>query len=301
MQSFAAPARHPSVILDVPSEWGNAADRIRRDRIRRVLVLGPTDAGKSAFCRVLLRAVLDWRLNVGLVDADLGQKIVGPPACVTSGVASSGHDVALSALVFVGTTNPVKGWRDVISGTARLAADSRADLQVINTGGLLAGPGRRLKLDLVEALAPDLIVGIGQDPALDTVLSGLTRLPIIRLGSSALARRKTAGERRAIRREAFRSYFAHATEASKALTELRMERAPAPSAFPPDRLLVGLADAHGRDLGLGIVSGIDPDARRLAVLTPLDLDYASRMRWGTFMLDQDFAERSLAPSSRPSD
>ena len=119
--------------------------------------------------------------------------------------------------------------------------------------------------------------------------------------ASALARRKTAGERHAIRREAFRSYFAHATEASKALTELCMERAPAPSAIPPDRLLVGLADTDGRDLGLGIVSGIDPDAGRLAVLTPLDLDYASRMRRGTFMLDQDFTERPLAPSSSPSD
>jgi polynucleotide 5'-hydroxyl-kinase GRC3/NOL9 len=256
--------------------------------MRRVLVAGPRDAGKSTYCHVLLRAALDAGRSVALVDTDLGQKMVGPPACVTLGRAAPDAGLALSELAFVGTTDPVRGWRDVVSGAARLAAEAGAELLVINTGGLLAGPGRRLKADKVEALSPELVIGVGQDPGLDAVLSGRAGLPVIRLDSSPLARRK-----------AFRAYFASATEVWMSLASLRVERVPASLAYPPARLLIGLADASRRDSGIGIVTAIDTDAGTFACLTPSNVESVSWMRWGTFMLNDDFSEMPMAGPRGP--
>jgi polynucleotide 5'-hydroxyl-kinase GRC3/NOL9 len=65
---------------DVPPDWAAAMERIAAGDVRRVLVLGPGDAGKSTFCRVLLRHAVRNGRGVALLDADPGQKLVGPPA-----------------------------------------------------------------------------------------------------------------------------------------------------------------------------------------------------------------------------
>src|SRR3954454_16463187 len=93
--------------LEVPSDWGEAATAIVRSGIRRVLVAGPVDAGKSTFCRILLAEAAAAGRTAELVDADVGQKMVGPPACVTLGAASVAG-FALRDLVFVGTTDPLR-------------------------------------------------------------------------------------------------------------------------------------------------------------------------------------------------
>lgn len=133
------PGAEKSANPHVPSEWSEAAAALLRCGARRVLVVGPADAGKSTFCRILLTEAAAAGRSAELVDADIGQKLVGPPACVTLGRAST-EGLDLRGLVFVGTTNPLRGWRDVIGGTERLAAAAQAALLVVNTGGLVTGP-----------------------------------------------------------------------------------------------------------------------------------------------------------------
>src|SRR3712207_3398735 len=65
-----------------------------------------------------------------------------------------------SKLAFVGATDPVRGWRCLVAGTPGLANVIGSDLTIINTSGLLSGPGRRLKADKIAAIQPDLLVGI---------------------------------------------------------------------------------------------------------------------------------------------
>jgi polynucleotide 5'-hydroxyl-kinase GRC3/NOL9 len=197
-------------------------------------------------------------------------------------------------LVFVGTTSPVRAWRQLIAGTARLVEHAGKAIVVTNTGGLLSGPGRRLKSQKLSALKPDLVIGIGQDSELNSVLNEASNLVITRLPASPLARRKTEGERRTARREAFRAYFTPAVEVAIAISDLEMIGAPAPQADPPIRLLVGLATETGRDLGLGIVISVDTATATLICLTPVDPAEIALLRWGSITLDERFSDSPAA-------
>ena len=136
-----------------PPDWAEAAERIGREGIRKVLVIGAADVA----------------------------------------------------------TNPVRGWRRLIEGTRHLARGLDAELVVANTSGLLAGPGRRLKAAKIEAFRPNLLIALGDNPELASILNGHPEVPALRLSQSPEAKRKTDGEKRAARREAFRRYFAGAS------------------------------------------------------------------------------------------
>jgi polynucleotide 5'-hydroxyl-kinase GRC3/NOL9 len=268
-------------------------ERILADGVRRALVLGPGDSGKSTFCRVLRRRAARSGRGSVLLDADPAQKLVGPPACVTLG---RGEALALSALAFTGALDPLRGWRRSVAGVGRLAAEAAgADLLVINTSGLLAGAGRRLKAAKIAAVRPDLLVALGGGADLEAALADHGAIPALRLARSPQARRKGEGERRALRREAFRRYFAAAPVWTLDLRGLRLEGEPDGEAVPGPRRLVALADAAGRDLALGVVlnSGATPGGG-LPLRAPRPGVPVAGLRWGPLRLEDGAAERSGA-------
>ena len=61
--------------------------QILRSCARRVLIAGPANAGKSIFCQILLLVAAAAGCTAKLVDADIWQKLVGLPACMTLGRA----------------------------------------------------------------------------------------------------------------------------------------------------------------------------------------------------------------------
>jgi polynucleotide 5'-hydroxyl-kinase GRC3/NOL9 len=285
----------------VPPDWAAAAERIAApDGARRVLVLGPGDAGKSTFCRVLLRHAAQSGRGVALLDADPAQKLVGPPACVTLG---RGEPPALSALAFTGALDPLRGWRRSVAGVGRLAAEAAgADLLVCNTSGLLAGAGRRSKAAEIAAARPDLLVALGEGADLEAVLADHGgAIPALRLARPPSARRKGAGERRALRREAFRAYFAAAPVWTLDLRGLRRECEPGGEAVPGPRSLVALADAAGRDVALGVVldGGATPGGAQ-PLRAPRPEAPVAALRWGDLRLDEGGAERPSGARGRQS-
>ncbi len=244
---------------------------------RRIVILGPVDAGKSTFAR-LLRAALPGSARL---DADPGQGSVGPPACVA--LARGGAPT----LAFVGTTDPIAGWARLVAGVARLAASTRARRVVVNTDGLLAGPGPRVKAEIVEAAGADLLVAIGEGAALDAVLGLHPNLPVLRLASSAQARRKRRGERRSARREGFARYFAGA-----AGMEVGVQDPAAPGW--PEGLLLGLLDGRGGTLGLGLLLE-PPSAGCATILARVPGDRIHRIVPGALRLDSAFDDRPWRP------
>ena len=70
-------------MIEVPKGWADAVARIGASSWRRLAVLGERDQGKSTFCRVLLERHEPGGTGAWLLDADVGQKMIGPPACVT--------------------------------------------------------------------------------------------------------------------------------------------------------------------------------------------------------------------------
>jgi polynucleotide 5'-hydroxyl-kinase GRC3/NOL9 len=270
----------PDAFLHVPPAWDAAAQHIRRHALRRVLVVGEKDAGKSSFCRLLVEELTRSGRSSALLDTDLGQKIVGPPACVTMADANG------VSLAFVGSTNPVLGWSRLVEGTRRLAKQVTADCLIVNTSGLLAGPGLSLKAAKIDALRPDLLIAVGEGQALEAIAHEVSILPILCVPSSPEARRKAVGERRTARRAAFQQYFLQS-----GVLKLKTGMLPPSDAGTslPARLLLGLARGAGHDLGLGLLLN-HAESEVLEVLSPVAERDVVQVLPGLLILGEDFAE-----------
>lgn len=235
--------------LHVPPDWEEALARAAT--CERVLVLGPTDAGKSSFIHALLAVRPDRRL----IDLDPGQKMIGPP-----GSASLGRllpEPRLERFIFLGST-AVGSFRALAEAASDLAARNGF---VVNTSGYVQGPGARLQAITAHAVQPDLIVAIAAAPSLEPLLA---RAPAVRLACSPHARRKPEGYRRSIRQAAFEAALAGAAELR--LAKVAFEPAP-PALFEgPVRPLCSLADAAGEDKVMGLL--IAADESSATVLSP---------------------------------
>ena len=265
--------------LRVPADWSDAAARITEEDVRRVMVLGAADVGKSTLCRFLSQKVDATGRSAALLDADVGQKTVGPPACVTLVEGNR------SKLVFVGTTDPVQDWRRVVGGTRVLANALGPSLTIVNTGGLVGGPGRRLKADMIAAIRPDLMIVIGGGSDLDHIIANHPNVSALRLTRSPDARRNAKAARRSARQEAFRKYFEGAAVrvfSCGLVPEALHHRL-------GTGVLVGLSDRPGTDLGLGILLG-EPRSSMLEVLAHLADGDIRQVTPGSVRLREDFSE-----------
>lgn len=314
--------------LDLPAPWVDSVERVREHHWRKILVLGDNDTGKSTYCRYLVSQLTQAGARVVFLDADIGQKDVGPPATI----ALADHGVALSepeptALYFVGDTTPVGHLAPILVGVMRLLAAAQSDFVVIDTTGLVLGPGRVLKTYKIAAIDPDVIVALQRDRELEPTLHAQRHRPVLRLPVSDQAVSKSLRERRLARGQRFAAHFARASILALALDEIVIQRtrlftgrrfddprclyaerdpdgvlaiAARPLArqrwtvLPPDclqGLLCGVADARERCLGLGRIEGVDFRARRLQLLTPVPAEAIRLLQFGDLYLAADYSER----------
>ncbi|WP_437378699.1 Clp1/GlmU family protein [Inquilinus limosus] len=280
-------------VLDIPDDWSRALHAILAGGIRRIVVIGAADVGKSSFCRALLAQALRRRRSTALVDADVGQKTVGPPAAVT--LCHEDDPAKTAALAFVGTTNPVHGFAQVVTGTRRLVDEAEADLVAVNTSGLLSGVGQRLKAAKLAAVRPDLVVALGSGRHLDALIAQEEDRPVLRLLPSPDARRKTRSQREQARRNAFRRYFEGSSVWRLSTDSLA---GIGPRDLPP-RLLVGVSDEAGRDIALAILIEVQPAERRLRLFGPDAQATASRVLPGKLRLDEIFRELPMPHEPGP--
>ena len=245
---------------------------------RTVMLVGGIDTGKSTLARRLLEAAVAAGRPSALLDSDVGQKSVGPPATVTLKHVRSANDLAAEAfeaadaLSFVGSTSPQGHLLPVVTGVAELhrkARDEGADLVVVDTSGLVAGIyGQILKYHKVELLQPDLVVGLQRGEELLPLLGVIQRFfstEVVPLGLVPDVV-PTSVERRAENRErSMARYF------RGELHRFRVKPTVFMPALPPlfnlaalDRILVGLSDGAVATTGLGYLEHVsEEDVLRL--------------------------------------
>jgi polynucleotide 5'-hydroxyl-kinase GRC3/NOL9 len=270
--------------LDVPASWEWSAAAIVQHRWRKVLVIGAVDRGKSTYCRFLSRYLLAAGWRVALVDADVGQKDIGPPAAITLGYPeASGAPVQPVAWYFVGAVSPVGHLLPMVIGTRRLVDAAQGECILINTTGLVQGVGRILKGYKIEAIQPDVVVAIEQGVELRPITGAYRNYRTLRLQPSASAIPKTSEQRREARERAFRTYFQAATEAVLPCRSLIFQRQEVPTGFTP-HLLCGVADRRNRGLGLAIITAVDWRRGTISLLTPAPAESIRIVQGGALSL-----------------
>jgi polynucleotide 5'-hydroxyl-kinase GRC3/NOL9 len=212
--------------LSIPPEWDAAAARFIQAG-SPVMVLGAPDTGKSTLCRYLIFRAYVAGEAAALVDLDLGQSHLGPPATLGLGLfpprAPGDEGLHSEDIYFIGRTSPVGTILKVAVGCrvlVDLAHCRGATRVVVNTSGLVQGPGGlRLKQAQAELLQPGLILALQREQELEPLLRDLGGYdstspreetdgwPILRLPVSSKVRRKTPEARRAYREARFRRYF----------------------------------------------------------------------------------------------
>ncbi|HYP56813.1 MAG TPA: Clp1/GlmU family protein [Beijerinckia sp.] len=264
--------------IDVQPDWRRLIDELAAAPWQRLIVLGAPDRGKSTFCRWLAHELDARGEATSLLDTDLGQNGLGPPACITLGQVHAGA-LATKHLYFVGGVDPAPRIGAIVAGAARLAALGEGRL-IINTCGMVNYSGRLLKRLKIDALRPDHIVALAEaDDLLDPILAPLPPSRVHRLRPSLLVRARNAMTRALYRLDGFQRALAGARECELSGVVFENLERDALDAFEDERLC-GLADAEGIDIGIGILRVMNAEAWTARVLTTVGPEKIRRIRIG---------------------
>jgi polynucleotide 5'-hydroxyl-kinase GRC3/NOL9 len=275
------------------------------ERAGVVMLVGGFDSGKSTFGRAIAQAGLDAGRVVAYLDADLGQKTVGPPTTVTLRMLREGSDLeperlaVPDAMYFVGSTSPQGQLLPLVVGAGRMLArafDDGADLVVVDTTGLVSGVyGQILKYHKVELLRPDILVGFQRGEELDQLLGIVQRFfgsEVVALPVDPDVGSLSVEERAKMREDAFRRYFGDNLQRWRVKPTVFMPALPALfEQSQLDRILVGLSDGQGEYTGLGYLE-YSPDEGVLRLLSPV-AEGPKALKLGSVRLEEGFRVRRV--------
>jgi polynucleotide 5'-hydroxyl-kinase GRC3/NOL9 len=169
--------------LDIPDVWKPGLDALRAlPEGGTALLIGATDRGKTTFTTLAARVLAsEIEGRIALVDTDIGQSEIGPPGTVGAAWATPDtlklHDLTPQVTFFVGGFAPNAVALELVTATSqavRWARRQKAARLLVDTTGFVAGPAaRRLKVAKAQITAPNLILGLGRDGELDTLLAAL--------------------------------------------------------------------------------------------------------------------------------
>ncbi|ASJ02706.1 polyhydroxyalkanoate depolymerase [Thermococcus profundus] len=218
---------------NVPEDRLQLVEIIDKSRAKVVMFIGDVDSGKTTTLTFVANELIGKGYRVAIVDSDVGQKGILPPATISLGIAggrfSNLNEVAPVAHYFIGTTTPSQHTAETVVGVKRLVelGKSMADVVLIDTTGFISGRGFDLKRLKIEATEPDLTVFIkgkgereGDIRRLMDSVSNLTNTFLLQ--RSGEVRRYDPAERREIRRVKWRKYFEGSRTVEVDLSHLRV-------------------------------------------------------------------------------
>ncbi|MGH2698579.1 MAG: Clp1/GlmU family protein [Actinomycetota bacterium] len=261
-----------------------------------VFLLGAIDTGKTTFGIELAKRATAAGIETAIVDADIGQSIVGPPTTIGLKYSAFG-DFSPSALrqsdslSFVGSIAPRGHMLPLVTGTAKLtqrARDSGARMIIVDTTGFVAGlSGQGLKYYKMDVLAPDFVVGFERGGELEPIIGVAQRFTPaevieIEVGPEVVVR--SVDERMTFREEKFATYFAEGGSRWRVKPTVFMPTLPPEFDLALlDALVVGMEDGKGTCVGIGV---LEYDAREdiLRMVSPV-AEGVRGLRLGSIRID----------------
>lgn len=248
---------------------------------RLIMVMGGVDTGKTTLVESVV-AFLSVQREVGIVDLDMGQSHIGPPATIAWGKAEGGFrdwtSIKTEEFYFTGTFTPVSNLLPSVVGATLMteSALSSCGKVVVDTTGLIAEPaGHVLKQFKIDAICPDIILALERSGELGHILGSFRfykKPNVQRLKVFDQVTTKSMVKRSNYRLEKMAHYFRHASIRKVPIEEVGIRFARSSSRITLMELknrIASLRDKDNRDIALGIVRGIELKDNLLSVLTPL--------------------------------
>jgi polynucleotide 5'-hydroxyl-kinase GRC3/NOL9 len=262
----------------IPVSWVTAAEALKEIGGGKVMILGPTDIGKSTLCAYLVNRLLQGNYVTHVIDADIGQADIGPPTTISRAIPTvpiaSLSELEPEAQLFIGHTSPGYVEEKLIKGIQTLAGTRREPLTIINTDGWVADPDAILyKIDLVAKVDPDIVLALEFEHDLQTILAAISAHSL-RVSPSKVAMERTRSDRRSIRASGYRRFLDGAVSRQVSLGSIQIRT---PKHFP------SVQNSNARTLRDLIVGVLGPDdfLLQIGVLTDiLDTSVSLRTRPG---------------------
>jgi polynucleotide 5'-hydroxyl-kinase GRC3/NOL9 len=255
----------------IPVSWKLATDALEEMNQGKVVVIGPTDVGKSTLCVYLVNRLLGRKPCV--IDADVGQSDLGPPTTITKAVPknhiTSLTEVEADARLFIGHTNPGQVEGKLIEGIQRLSDGSKEPLRIMNTDGWVADPEAILyKIDLINRIKPDLVLGLAPGNELQPILAG-SHAQAMKVEPANEVLSRSRSDRRRIRVSGYQRFLDGGQIRTIHLREVQLY---APPGFPSlttskggelSNLIVGLLDENRYLIQIGVLLNIEAGTVRV--------------------------------------
>ena len=217
----------------IPSSWDDALKEIKARRgPLTVMVMGEVDSGKTSFCTYLLNQALRMKRKAAVIDADLGQSDVGPPAtigfnCVTGPIKDL-FEIEAERAHFVGLTSPGQVIPWVMDGLVKLKRSVEGmdvNFLVVNTDGWVSGEEAvSYKVGLTEKVAPHVVIGIQQADELAPILAALKEIKTIAVDSPPAIKKRSQEKRKILRELGYKKYLKEAKVQAFPLNWVKVER-----------------------------------------------------------------------------
>ncbi len=263
----------------IPQSWNKPIETILSAQKKPlvILILGKADSGKSSYCTYLVNKLVNEKCRVAVLDGDLGQSDIGPSGTVgyaiTSKPVSDLYNLKLENASFVGVTSPILAMKSVIEALTAMKAqilEQAIDFVVVNTDGWVAGDvAVRYKIELINEMKADLIVGVPLENELEPLIANIEGTPIILVEPSSSLNPRNPEKRKTLRDMTYTRYLKDAKLQCYPLSQLVIEpRASLPKNQEPEKgLLVGLYALKNEFLGIGVLREINQVRKVLKVQT----------------------------------
>lgn len=246
-------------------DWADktAGQLLRRAPIQTgiCLILGGSDTGKTTLAAVLTGQLAGYG-SVGIIDADIGQSHIGPPATVGWAVVDKPQvdftNYAVGGISFVGDVTPVGHLLQLTTAITQCVqqVSKKAELIIIDTPGFITGPSAAaLWWTVQRILQPRLILAVQHNDELSDILSGIrsfdTQLELIE--SLPQMPTKSPQERRNYRQSRFIKYFQDSRLYNISLNGMAIQQGRNSTHQGLVSRAVGLRDKKGEDIAMGVI------------------------------------------------
>jgi polynucleotide 5'-hydroxyl-kinase GRC3/NOL9 len=149
--------------------WGNIIKSILKSNRKRIIIIGPSDAGKSTLTLFLANKLISKGLKPLIIDSDIGQGELSPPTCIGAAIISKPTidlaEVNPNYINFIGNIQPI-GYESRIINCIKRSYDKlnkNSNITLINTDGYIGNNENNYKIGLIEKIEPDCIICMGEN------------------------------------------------------------------------------------------------------------------------------------------